>query len=328
MNPKPIKPSFQTAAQRCEGYSFDYAREAREFYAAYPERRDRLMFVDLYGGVIVHPDKKLQAEQQTLLTTKPYMINLMVHSQGIGSSLTVNYQLWSYIILNTKSDRAALPRLLGAFATRDMESVNIIDHEIGHQICRGGYAVGNYSECVADVYAAIRHMQRFGAESPYIRNMVDTRAVELFFRGDSGIHFTSQVLKDLFSEVDAGRDFSGMSIKETAEAARVFVEKCSRPTEMIADTATDFQMLKGGLKEMAQGNFMSLRALAKAVLAPDAKPMTREWGAVAIRALLDGRVMCENVRIQPVGQEWIKLRLALEALSPPAANTNRKSPKP
>lgn len=328
MKSKPVKGLFQRAAQSCTAYAFDYAREAEDFYKSCPERYGRMVFVDLIGGVVVHPDRKIQTAQRDMLDNKPYLSRLMNDFRACKGSLTVQYQLWDYIILNTQTDRLGLPRLLGAFASRDVETVNILDHEIGHQICRNGYAFSNKAECLADVYAAMRHVQRFTAKSPYIRNLLDMRAVELFFRGDGGTHFTSPVLRDLFSEIDAGRDFSGMTIKETAAAAMEFVEKTPLAVETIADAATDFQSLKGGLQLMAKQDYAPLRVLAQAVLAPDAKPIVREWGAVALLAILDGKVMCDNLRILPAGDEWMKLRESLDALASAAVNAKKRAPKP
>lgn len=329
MKSKAIKKLFQARAQASKAYVFDYAREVRRFYKSFPERYDRLIFIDLIPGVVVHQNEKIQKEQQEMLVNKPYLSRTMNEFRACRGSLTMKFQLWDYIILNTESDRVGLPRLLGSFAPRDMEALNILNHEIGHQVCRDGYMSSTKGESLADTYSVMRYVQRFGRKSPYIRNLSDMRAVELFFRGDHGVHFTSPILRELFREIDAGRDFSGMTAKQTAEAAREFVEKFNIPVETIVDVATDFQPLKGGLQELAEGDYMPLRVLAKAVLSPDAKPMVREWGAVALYAILDGKVMCDNVRILPAGDEWMKLRRDLDAMTSSApADKKKRAPKP
>ena len=176
-------------------YVFDYEREVEGFYADHPKHKGRIFFLDVashelrgYKGAEAEKIKKI------LNTNHEVGCALAIRDRERGSE-AVYYPTpgYSCVFLDTRPYKERLIRLVAGPEASDIENVFTLDHEIGHLICPGGIEKFNLRECVADAYATIRHIQRFGADSPYLHNIVHSRAVGLVFERGEGSHFTSPV---------------------------------------------------------------------------------------------------------------------------------------
>ncbi len=105
----------------------------------------------------------------------------------------------------------------------ERDVMKTLDHELGHLLVEG--AIGgktddagtNFRECAADVFAALRDMQRNGTESGLLERLAWHRAVKLARKGD-GSHFTTFALQKL-DEVKDRIDFSRLTPQQTTQLA-------------------------------------------------------------------------------------------------------------
>ena len=306
---------FNAAVSRPAPYVFDYDAEVAEFYAARPDMKDRLYFVDMKDEsfTVTRPGQADAAEKDEALHKNFHVTNgvRMMGKLGVSFALRAAGPDYGVIALAQQARRQGLPRLMGAGASNDEENLFVFDHEIGHMVCKnGGPAYFNLRECAADAYATIRHIQRLGL-SDTVRAIADTRAVELVFRPDNGDHFTSPVTEAILADAEK-MDFTALDAKQTAELANRYALAHVLNTADHANAAAAFKALRGRLPELAAGDAAPLRALADIVLETDSPTIFR-WGAKAIRALLDGKILCDGIRIQPPASEWEDVRLKLAA---------------
>lgn len=120
-----------------------------------------------------------------------------------------------------------------AFAKYNL--VFLIDHELGHLVtaqhtnkashdksftARDGHDnnIGNaHDEAMADAYALIRHVQRFGNDTGYLEYIRDQRAMDLVIKGDAG-HYTSHTIDAVIAAKNEGK-FDHLSPQECAKMA-------------------------------------------------------------------------------------------------------------
>jgi len=105
--------------------------------------------------------------------------------------------------------------------TKEMWSLFVLDHELGHRILRNGsYANASsrhHAECAADAYAMLRHIQRFGKDTNFVKNYAGRRSNLLVLYGDTK-HY-SKFTVDRVIELARETDVTGLSLQETAELA-------------------------------------------------------------------------------------------------------------
>ena len=296
-------------------YRFDYEAEVAEFYAAWPVLKDRLYFVDMKDEsfTVTRPGEADAGEKDEALHQNFHVTSGVraMGKLGVSFALRAAGPDYSVIALAQQALRKGLPRLMGAGASNDEENLFVLDHEIGHMVCRnGGPAYFNLRECAADAYATIRHIQRLGL-SDTVRTIADARAVELVFRTDNGDHFTSPVTEAILADAEK-MDFTALDAKQTAELANRYALAYVMNAFDHADAVAAFRPLRGKLPELAADGAAPLCALADIVLETNSPTIFR-WGAKALRALLDGKILCDGIRIQPQGSEWEDVRLKLAA---------------
>lgn len=119
--------------------------------------------------------------------------------------------------------------------------VFLIDHELGHLVtaphinkesrdksftARDGHDnnIGNaHDEAMADAYALIRHVQRFGNDTGYLEYIRDQRAMDLVVKGDAG-HYTSQTIDAVIAAKNQGQ-FNNLSPQECAKMAATIADQ-------------------------------------------------------------------------------------------------------
>jgi hypothetical protein len=98
----------------------------------------------------------------------------------------------------------------------DTLNVFIFDHELGHLLLKNGMTGDEHlNECAADAYATLRHIQRYGADTQFLRYY--NRADMVIF-GQSPAHCTDMVVKRV-KELAESMDLSALSDAQTVRLA-------------------------------------------------------------------------------------------------------------
>ena len=328
---KAVTKTFQDFAQKPETYKLDIDCYVVDFYRDYPDQKGKLFFVDADHKELI----LLNDTNKDKIKDKPDIIRIPINN-GMEQAISKEGLIYNglpyeplmrktiyvqtekishfyimvdigYVVFSTNMDRPGLPRLLGSVSATEMEKVFTMDHETAHIMRRCDSKSRNLWECIADANATIKHIQRFGSDSSCIKNIVGMRAVELVFRADGGEHFTSPVTEKIIADSKTV-DFSTLTPKETKLVASRYALKYMINSYLVEKM---FDKFKGKLPEIAQGNHTALRLLGNHVLSTDSAAEFK-WGAVAFRNLMDGNVFCDGVRILPVGDEWQKMREAID----------------
>ena len=303
---------FQSAAERQVTYTFNYEWEVAEFYRKNPAELERIRFISV-GRVWAKPvggTKAIDANQDT------YMRGTVQRTRDVFGACAQRGmnpgELFIYMAEPLK--RPGLPLLLGAHVHQGILCAYVFDHEAGHALTRNGIGQFNLSECAADAYAVLRHLQRFGMQSTYLESVAAIRAVELIFRqewsGVYGNHFSSPVIDAVLRDSRAV-DFSALSQAETIALADRYALAHAHHPELVRQTAANFSAFRGKLSDMALGDYSALELLGQHVLTTRAF-VDFKYGARALLAFLDGRVTCDETVLQPEGSQWQLLRQAIK----------------
>jgi len=312
---------FNTAAFPAQPYIFDFAREVSAFYRDHPDQKRKIYFIDAatMPGSVCRGDETDEDEVEVLLRSNAGVFESNKQAYE-GSSRSDFYLHQGYGTICLNLTRNSQRNLLGYEAGTDVSDVFVFDHEIGHLLCKNGLAKTNLRECVADAYATIRHIQRFGQDSAAIRRLVDKRAVELVF-GDGVEHFTAPVVEKILAD-SAKMDFSKLTPTETVALAERYAIENPVDPDMTRRIAQDFKTLESGFPRLLKGDFTVIRLLDELVRNSN-DPHFFKWGAVAVRALLEGDVNVNGERPpRPQGPEWTELRARLDD------RASRFEPKP
>jgi hypothetical protein len=300
--------AFQHAAQCAAAYRFDIGAEAGEFYRTHPSLAGKVVFTDIVGATAVaSPGFALQGKDlyHAMAKKDVRFVHRVTNAFYLGESFVQQDDELINVFIHGAARRQNLPRLLGAMASSHLESVSTVDHEEGHILSPGTQRIFNLGECIADSYMALRHMQRFGMDSPYLENIVAMRAVELFFRNDKGEHFTSPVIETVL-ETAGGNNVLSLSRYETIRRAEKYSERYSNYRGEIQEVARDFQAFNGKLPYVMKEGGALLKSFARKA-GRHKSPLAGKWAAVAVKAILEGRVLCNGLHIQPEKNEWTRL---------------------
>lgn len=292
---------FNSAAVRPNEYVFDLEKEVAAFYRAYPDQASKIYFIDssgapgmLYRGGL--PDEDETAER--LGHNGGLALNdALAHKEGSRSDL---YESEGYGCVHMNTTLPSQQYLLGHAAGKAVSDVFIFDHEIGHLLCKDGLGSLNMGECVADAYATIRHIQRFGAGSSALQRLQERRAMEMIF-GRDGSHFTAPVVERIVAD-SAHFDFAALSPQETAGLAQQYAAANIMEPGLINYLIGDFKRMNFGMAEIMRGDFRPLLELGEVVLRTS-QPAEFKWGAAAIKGLFSGDFSFDGVRLPTPGHE-------------------------
>ncbi len=128
-----------------------------------------------------------------------------------------------------------LPGTFYKSCTKEMRELFVLDHELGHHVTKkgNGWYSGEMKESSADAFAVLRHVQRFGKDTLFIKRRGNIVAKNIVLHGDTA-HYTTDTIHGAL-KVAAERDISKLSLEETAALAQ----------EIADDTVLD---VKTGLK--------------------------------------------------------------------------------
>jgi hypothetical protein len=185
-----------------------------------------------------------------------------------------------------------------------VDDAGTFDHETGHALFPG--MEGARSENVADAFAALRHLQRFGGETEDLDYCAWKRAM-IFMRSGATSHLTTFTVDKIVLD-SRSADFMSLSPQETAAIARAYAKRHTLSEKRLKKLAADFRPLKKLPPKQA------FRKLARLTLAAPPDTPTFYLGARILSGalrpegtVLDGRKIILN------GREWDRLRDQLDA---------------
>lgn len=285
------KAAFTSAVQKkSPPTTFDYDAAVAEIFDMYPQAREKVHFYDLTKSRFVDPDPRaVQEACADLADHEPSRIKFMKYAQmykAEGNSAVI-YALprGRCVMLSTGSNRISL---LGKNTPVHQDIYFVLDHELGHVLAEhGGRSTDSHTmhECVADSFSALRHIQRFGADSPSIEQLLLSRAQRLVSL--TGMrhseHFTSFTLEKLL-DVKNHVDIERLTPQQTLDlATRIALTHTPNDTTVLK-TATAFKNFQIALDS---GDGDALHKLVHIVIGTKDNAVFK-WGAPVLRGYMNG----------------------------------------
>lgn len=295
------KPALKAAFGKKAAPGFSLKREVAGFYALFPEFREEVFFIDLARNQIVHPDKKASGALKAAMRKNPKLANEVQRDAARAAARQSSF--CKEVMLEGKSVRfLALylaPDMMNLLDkdihTLSMSRYCVFDHELAHAIVEGARSHALLAECVADAFMTIRHIQRFGKESPLPDIICKRRAAYAFFNQDD-VHFTSPAIEQVIA-LKNKINYKNLTPAETMRLSEV-IGALSLPSRgEMAVLKKQFGRQKNALRRVTTDK--PLRDFAQAVLSSRSSLM-RQWGRVALAGFLDGDI---HLRRREKGKE-------------------------
>ncbi len=288
---------------------FDFDAEVARVWRDFPQVKNKVIFFDAcHDARLVYPETGAERE----------VIEKFVKSFDAKHIMKSAFDRWGeknsfcqplgagmrllYILMEKHPYDKISPR-----APQAQETAFVFDHELGHAIIPGADVPTNRSECFADAYATIRHLQRFGADSPTIGHVVNNRSFDLVFREDwyGRSHFTSAVTEKILARRHK-IDWNKLSPQRTADLARKFALEYEMASDALTMLEKDFQPLHKKAESIAKGDTTPLKELAEKVLSTESSDVFK-YGANALALYVDQRTADTVLQ----GTYWNKVRKKL-----------------
>lgn len=316
-----IKPDFEKAItdkQRQDGYSFDLTREADDFYADYPDARNRVYLMQLQNNLPQLVRGKLADEHLVTPYLKRHMGVMEVLDRFIAShfqGLAVNFQYSKEQLMLLRLDDVAVTAVSSMPVQGGKNTLKkswdtkmhwTLHHEIGHLVLPEGLAHKNKSECLADARAALKHIQCFGKDTGAVQSRSRYLATSLFFnKHDAGEHFTSPVLSRIFED-SLTQDFRYLKADRLDELAVSYAKNHALDAAVVDKLARAFY----SDKNTALGR---IEDFADFVFSEDMAPHYK-WSSTALRCLLGDQYRLNGqTEAVPHDAKWNRVRQKLQA---------------
>jgi hypothetical protein len=284
--------------------SFNFQDAVYEAYAMHPHIAGRVFFFEGTTNTIHHPAPQM-AQWAAGLANADYSISAEIHKHGkdrmsvaAGASSSPGLR---YILFYEDNP---LEQIYGKKIPASQRHYFTFDHELGHTIVRPG------SERAADAYAALRHLQRFGADTESLRSIALFRALGAAGNSndDSCIdHYTAPVLQAVIKTA-ARQDVTRLTPLETVRLAEKIVAQT--PMKPVSALRKDFQAAFAPYQAVDADAETRVRGLARAVMeTQDAEVFN--CGSLVLQGLLKGKIVHkanDNETLALDGREWSMLR--------------------
>jgi|GEM_PF-1246489 len=302
---------------------FDYDAAVLEIFEMYPEAKEHLHFYDLGRQRFVPADadgvRTAQEWLEDSTQARERFYSYAAHYTAEGNSAVVpGLARGSIIMLNTSKNAI---NLMGPSVPLLHNVYFILDHELGHAVAENGHRNHNSQtmhECVADNFAALRHIQRFGPDTTSLEKLMLRRAQRLVsLQGyRHAEHFTGFTLEKLL-EIKDKVDIQRLTTEQT-KALATRMALAHSPNDMyVQKIAQAFKPFQHMLEQGTTGD-LPLRKLAQIVLTTKDYEIFK-WGAPVLRGYMDGELgdMTNGTKKIPVPQTdfssayWQKARQIL-----------------
>lgn len=185
-----------------------------------------------------------------------------------------------------------------------------LDHELGHLVAQGGLGGGkdsagsNFRECIADIFACLRDMQRNGVDSPLLDRLAWHRAIQLV-RRDGGDHFTTFALQKL-AEVKDRIDFDRLTPAQMGKLAWNIASEAALPQSTLERLAKKMKPLE---KENGVTTKIEDRLLAAAEILRTEKDATTAKALLAyLSPYIDSGKGFDGKALDLSGDKWDTVR--------------------
>lgn len=244
-----------TMSKKTDTYVFDIDAEVQAFYAACPEHRYGVFFVEMneQQNRVVHDAREVPRIERMMKHDGVLMGWLRNYSDQ-RQPFAAHRPAYTCIALHgdARIGNCGLPRLTGLGSNSNVEAVFAMDHEIGHYMARDffGLTDKNLRECQADSFAALRHFQRFGMDSNIPSKIAEMRGLGLVCRTDKGVHFTSRSIQAAIKAAKS-QDIMSLTIDETATLAFDIAEKFYLGSKKTSALSEQFNFVAGHWPDIA-----------------------------------------------------------------------------
>ena len=286
-----LKGAFAKTAKP-ENYVFNYEREVREFYRQFPQHRESVYFVETgYDALLGREKGYLEFEELYRMNSFQKCLSEAKEEGSRVYSFEFSGKRPDFhcVFLNLKDNKSSRLVTYNHKST-SVEQAFVLDHELGHALCNKGMKGDHLSECVADAYASIRHVQRFGRDPTFLKTLTDSRALHMVFKR-SMTHFTSPVVKRIIED-NAVFDFSKLSPAQTMQAATRYATRYAVTEKRRYGLIYAFQYL--AIEEWGRVPSQQIAGSRSVAQLIDEVPKVRDsyarsWGAYVLRMLSDNR---------------------------------------
>ncbi|MCE9507047.1 MAG: hypothetical protein K8R48_01865 [Alphaproteobacteria bacterium] len=306
---KSLKKSFQNGQKS----AFDFDRAVAEAYEMFPHIDGSVFFVDVNAHNIIYPDPEGRTRILAAINGNDSIredLNTEVHRHKDEKSsscmqLKIGKKEVYFLLLYLEKDlQSALEEKRNVAQNQHL----VFDHELAHALIPNAHGHNVRCESTADVYAALRHFQRYGTQTYTIETLMQRRAALAFINQDAA-HFTSQALETALSFKNQF-DFKTLKPLEIASMAAYIGSKGSITGKELKSLSYHFNKLKGVADDVK--NDQPLRKFAEQVFSARSPAMTK-WGKVALQAFLDGKIhlATDKRRLSLHGPYWDNVRHAM-----------------
>ncbi len=304
MTPATPTKDFQQAAQRPDPFAFDFEREVEQVWRDFPWAKNGVVFVDLRKTDVIYPGNPLK--EKMMLQDLNNNMNLhfaMQHGRAAKSSFYVKRDFgWdNHVFLYTEEQPQGLmdtPRGI----------IRDFDLMFGRAVAVGESDDPGLKPSILEAYSLIRHLQRFGADSPAAENIFEGSALKFAFGKNDRNWFTDPVLEQILARRH-DIEWNNLTPAETVRLARRFAEKYKPNESTLENLDGLFKKFQGREVELRNADTAPLRELAQDILSTDNSDFFK-WGAKALKPALEGR-MAKTCGIVLNGEYWDIVRQKL-----------------
>lgn len=271
---------------------FDYAEAIAGICRDFPQETRRIFFYDSKTREHMPSRPDADLHMRSLFSVHPYLektLHQRMEKFAAEKNSAVMYGPGDehFIMLYTGDDAISM---LGKNAPIGQKLSFVLDHEIGHAVTAYGRASAHSKtlhECCADAYAAMRQIQRFGAETGAVSDLRLRRAQRIVsLQGPRhAAHFTSFTL-DKVLEVAQTTPLQKLSAEQTARLAERIAIAHTPNDHVVDNVAKAFKHFQDALAQQPNDD-TPYRMLAHTVLNTDDWEVFR-WGAPVLRGYLKG----------------------------------------
>jgi len=211
----------------------EFNKTATEAHAVFPQDLNNLvLFLPQTVETPVYVSPEI-AEQLTnsIADVKALVVALKDYMQekNAGGVAVPEFTIGDTTVRLIALDQEDVPGFFSDRFTPEMRILYNLDHEIGHHILKNGHPYKGVSEgegeTVCDVFAMLRHIQRFGADTDNLGHYAESRAHCIVLL-DNPEHYTTNAVQRAI-QYAAKKDISGLSLEDTAALAEK-IAKISR----------------------------------------------------------------------------------------------------